>query len=87
MAAAPTGAAAGEVTAGAAGIGMAAPRPAGGVFEDGGQVRAGGRDRGWESASVRGRCVPACRPPPVRLSGSGAPIACIRSGTWLGSTT
>ncbi len=73
---------------GAAGIGMADPRPAVGDEEDeGGQVSAGGRDRGCESASVRGRCVAEWRPPPVRLSGSGAPIACIRSGTWLGSTT
>ena len=51
---------------GAAGIGMADPRPADGEDDpcdpdpdepedEGGQVSAGGRDRGWESASVRGR--------------------------------
>ncbi|RSM72708.1 hypothetical protein DMB66_04825 [Actinoplanes sp. ATCC 53533] len=72
---------------GAAGIGIAAPRPERVDEDEGGQVSDGGRDRGWESARVRGRWVPACRPPPVRLRGSGAPIACIRSGTWLGSTT
>jgi hypothetical protein len=55
----------------------------------GGQLNwgcAGGRDDA-ESASERGRWVPAWRPPPVRLNGNGAPIALIRSGTWLGSTT
>jgi hypothetical protein len=89
---APTCAGAGDVIVvapetGVAGIGIAAPRPDGGVEDDDGGQDSGGRDRGWESARVRGRWVPACLPPPVRLRGSGAPIACIRSGTWLGSTT
>jgi hypothetical protein len=66
------------------------PDGAGPDREDADEGATGGQlswDWGEESASVRGRCVLACRPPPVRLSGSGAPIALIRPGTWLGSTT
>jgi hypothetical protein len=42
---------------------------------------------GLASASVRGRCDAACRPPPERPACSGAPMVFINSGTWLGSTT
>jgi hypothetical protein len=57
----------------------AAPSGAGGQLRDGGRYDA--------SARVRGRFPAAWRPPPVRLTGSGAPMALTRSGTWLGSTT
>jgi hypothetical protein len=68
------------------GDGGAAEAPAGG------QVSWAGDAFGLASASVRGRCAPVCRPPPAGRapsigSGDGAPIARIRSGTWLGSTT
>lgn len=52
----------------------------------GGHAITAGAGAGRASASDRGRWAPTGRPVDG-MTGSGAPMARIRSGTWLGSTT